>query len=585
MAAERRRLAAILAVDVVGYSRLVGADEEATIARLRALFRETLQPAVAARGGRVFKLMGDAVLAEFPCAHDALLCAAAIQAETERRGADEPEEARIRLRAGLHLGDVVVEGGDLLGDGVNIAARLQAEADPGGIVLSGAVAEAVRSRNGIALDDLGERELRNIARPVRMYRVRGGGPARRSADATAPAHTDRPSLVVMPFGRDPADPTGRHVADGVIEGIVHALSGLPDLLVLSLGSSFAYAGMEADVRRVGRELGARYVLRGSARRLAGRLRIYTELVEAESGAVLHADVHEGAAEDLFDLQDRIALDAASILVPQVRDRELSLARRKPPSSLTAYELVLQALDLMHRLDAPSFDRARELLVSAVEADPGFAPARSYLAWWHFWRIAQGLSPDLVAEGAAAERAAAEALGLHRQDGLALAISAVIAAYFRKEFDESGDLLERALSVSPNCALAWAYSAALLCWTGDGDEAVRRAGRALRLAPADPFLFLYQHILAQAHYARGDLTEAVAWARRSASRAPDHLPNLRLLAGSLAGLGCLDEARRTADRILALDPDFRLGGFRERTPLGGGARDLFVERLSLAGLPD
>lgn len=392
-----------------------------------------------------------------------------------------------------------------------------------------------------------------------------------------------PSIAVLPFRGDPDRPEDRYFAEGLIEGIVHVLSGLEGLTVLSLGTSLSLAGRDGDLWAIGRALGARYLLRGTLRRSGGRLRLYCELVLAETGAVVRADLHEGADGDLFALQDRISTDVAVTIAPRVREQELVIARRKPPENLNAYDLVLQALDRMHRLERPAFDEARGLLEAAVVADPGYGPARTYTAWWHIWRMVRGWSVDREADGHAAEAHSEDALRRDPRDALGLAIRSLYLSYQLHRHADAVGLLDRALRLSPNCAFAWAHRAAVETWAGSGAIARGMAERALRLAPADPFAFLYQAIMAQACYTADDFDAAIDWAKRSIDANPREASAHRvLIAASVAA------SRPTADAVAALravDPDFRLSVFAARTPLVGTRRDTFVARLHTAGFGD
>jgi adenylate cyclase len=580
-----RRLVAVLAADAAGYSRLMEADEEGTHARMMRLWTEVMRPELEALHGQVIKHTGDGFLAIFGSASDAARCALAIQREVQERERAEPAERRIGFRMGLNVADAIIEAHDIFGDGVNVAARLQTYAEPGGLVVSGAVAEQIGGREGLAAIDLGDFFLKNLARPVRAYSLRQMGVETAEAPLGPSSESDWPSIAVLPFRTQRAEPDQAYFAHGIIEGIIHVLSGLEGLFVVSLSSTLGYGNRTADVRAVGRELGVRYVLSGSVLQAGSRLRIGTELADSETGAVIHSDRHAGDLEDLFELQDRISTQVVGTIAPHVRQRELLRAMRKHPDNLTAYDLVLQALDQFHRLDRDSFARARGLLQQAITHDPAYAPARAYAAWWHAMRIAQGWSADPASDHAAAAQAAAAAVERNRNDALALAIQGYVAGYVQKDHAAAARLLERAMTVGPNCALAWAFGGAHCCFLGEGAEAVRRAAHGLRLSPFDPFLFFFQHILSQAHYTNGDFEAAVTWGRRAVGQNPHHQPAIRALIASLAAIGQLEEARAEAARLLLIDPCFSLESFATRTPLRGAIRTAFVDRLRQAGLPD
>jgi TolB-like protein/Tfp pilus assembly protein PilF len=443
-----------------------------------------------------------------------------------------------------------------------------------------------------ALGDTGGEVIRTVPRRGYLLQAEVTAENRRmpaangnAAKGVAPGPTETPSIAVLPFRGDPDRPDDRYFAEGIIEGIVHVLSGLEGLTVLSLGTSLAQAGHDLDVRAVGRALGARYVLRGTLRRSGGRLRLYCELVVADTGAVVRADLHEGSDEDLFALQDRISTDVAVTVAPRVREQELVRARRKPPANLTAYDLVLQALDRMHRLERRAFEEARGLLEAAVAADPEYGPARSYLAWWHVWRITKGWSDPVEADWRRATELSEAAIEVDPHNALALVVRGSLVAYVLHRHDDARALLDRATALGPNAAMAWCYKAALDCWTGEGHDAVRHAERALRLAPDDPFTFLILAVLAQAHYTKDAFADAVGFARRSIALNPRDPSAHRVLAAALAGAGRTAEAIEAARTLLAVEPAFRLDDYRRRSPLVGARKAVFIDRLRQAGLPD
>lgn len=421
--------------------------------------------------------------------------------------------------------------------------------------------------------------------PRRGYLLQAEVESDTPAEASrSPLPEDRPSIAVLPFRKDGTDPQEAYFADGVVEGIVHVLSGLERILVISRGSALAVAETTVDPREVGRKLGVRYVLYGGVRRAGERLRITTELSEAETGAVLRSDRYDGETADLFALQDRIAEGAVTTLAPQVREHELARALRKPPSSLTAYDLVLRALDQARRVEPDANARARDLLREALRLDPDSALVRSNLALLHMLDVAEGWATDLVAVHAEAAALAQEAVERDPADPLALAICGHTLSYLRRDYPAARRLLERARHIGPSCAWAWAWSSATAGYSGDEADAVRMAERAIRLSPLDPFLHMFEHLLSQAHYLAGDCEDAVRWALRSAAANPRHAPNQRVLIAALVALGRLDQARIAAARIAEGDPDFRVSAFAARTPLPAGVRETFCERLVQAGLP-
>ncbi len=395
----------------------------------------------------------------------------------------------------------------------------------------------------------------------------------------------RPSIAVLPFRQDTIAPDKGYFADGITEGIISVLAGLEALFVISRASTLRFRDTTMDLPALGRELGVRYILHGTLWRSDGRLRLAIELTDTETGAVLLTKIHDGEMADLFSLQDRISIDVAATIAPHVQRRELQRVLRKPPNNLTAYDLVLQALDQIHRLRRESFVEGRRLLQRAIEEDPDYATGYSYAAWWHILSIAQGWSANQEADSADAVRLAEAATERDQNDAMALAVQGYVIAYADRDYDTALHLLDRALIASPNCALACTFSSIVHSWRGDGLNAVVQGERGRRLSPLDPFAFLHENFLAMAYYINGDYDASIKWARSSAARNPRHAPTLRGLVVSLVAAGRCAEARQVARRILQIEPDFRLDTFLARTPLKGEIRDQYVARLRQAGLPD
>lgn len=411
------------------------------------------------------------------------------------------------------------------------------------------------------------------------------------AEAPPPPHAPprlvetRPSIAVTPFRKWHAAEADAWFEDGIAEGIVHVLSGLPGLFVASRGAALALSDRLADPRAVGRELGVRYVLSGGVQRAASRIRITTELAETESGAVLRADRHEGEADDLFALQDRISAEVVTAIAAPLRENELARALRKPPSSLTAYDLVLRALDALRTLERESFDRGLVLLQQAVAADRGYALPLSYLGVAVIIRLAQGWSEDAPADGRIAAAQAEAALRLDPRDALAMTARGYAAGYVDRELEAARHLLDRAVETSPSLALAWTIGSLVRCWTDEGEAAVAWGGHGTRLARLDPFGWFHEHVLGQAHWVAGGHDEAVQWTRRSLFAEPRHRPAWRVLIAALVAKGEAAEARTAAERLMALEPGFRLATMAARTPLRASVRDRFLGLLRHAGLPE
>lgn len=578
--ASKRRLLAVLAADIAGYTRLMEASEEATHARFTSLMEEVIRPALAEQGGRLVKSTGDGFLATFESTAAAADCALAMQQRIAVHPANDNAPAML-FRMGLNQADVIVEHYDVFGDGVNLAARLQALAEPGGLVVSASVAELLRSLGRLPLFDLGALTLKHMVRAVRAFAV---GMQQRTPPSLPPVAPELPTIAVLPF-RVRGDTDEAYFAEGVIEGIIHVLSGIENLFVISRGTTQGYADRPTDPRSIGRELGVRYVLTGSVQRAGSRLRITTELADAESGAVVRADRHDGAITDLFEMQDSISVQVVAAIAPSVREQELRRAMRKPPDSMTCYDLLLQSTDLMYRLNPDSFDRARGLLTQALAHDEAFAPAHAHAATWHMFRIGQGWSPDIGADVAEADRLAHAALERDPGNAIALAIHGHMLSFAHRQREAAAGYLERALAAGPSCAMAWTLASATSGYLGRGAEAVRRATRGLQLSPNDPFAFFAEHMLSQAHYVAGDHEAAVAWGQRAAARNAQLTSNLRTLAAAQAACGEIDAARTTARRVLLLEPDFTLAAFAARTPFLPELLGPHLERLRAAGMPD
>lgn len=587
----RRHLAAILAADVVGYSRLMEAHEEDTHVRLMQLRSEVLDPGVAAQHGRIVKNTGDGFLATFDTARDATRCALSLQEAVAAHTAGLPADQRISFRMGLNAADIILEKDDVYGDGVNIAARLQTYASSGGIVVSGAVAEQLGNDPfgddlNINVIDLGDLHLRNIRRPIRVYALHPPmQPAKLVGEAVADSEP-RPSIAVLPFRMNLTSPDQGYFADGIVYDIVRGLAALKELFVVSRGSTLGYGGRNIDVREIGRQLGVRYVLYGSVQRTSTTLRIVTELSDAESGEVIHSDRYEGDLADLFALQDRIAISVVRKIAPQVRERELMRAMRKHPQNLTAYDLVLQALDLLYRMDYDSFSKARGLLEQAISHDPNYTLAYSCVALWYVFRIGEIGSPNPDGDAIAGASYATEAIERGgADDAFALAVHGHVLSFLLHDFHKAKAVLERAISAGPSSAMAWTMASATSGFLDDGPAAVRAGEQGVRLSPLDARSFWHEGLLGQAHYVNGDYGQALEWVRSALSRNELVRFNQRLLIVTLDALGRREEAAQAGRRFLQIQPDFRLSSYARRCPFRGAALETWLGRLRSAGLPD
>ncbi|MGO8916630.1 MAG: adenylate/guanylate cyclase domain-containing protein [Stellaceae bacterium] len=585
----KRKLAAILAADIAGYSRLMGADEEGTLARLKAYRSELIDPKNKQHRGRIVKTTGDGILIEFPSVVDAVRCAIEVQQGMLERIAQVPQDKRIEFRIGINLGDVMVEGRDLYGDGVNIAARLEALAEPGGICISETVLNHARDKVSFEVEDAGEQTLKNIARPIHVYRIivapRWPQAAPRSQDPEL-ALPDKPSIAVLPFQNMSGDPEQEYFVDGMVEDIITALSRMRWLFVIARNSSFTYKGRAVDVKWVGRELGVRYVLEGSVRKAANRLRITGQLIDASTGAHLWADRFDGGLEDVFELQDQVTSSVIGAIAPKLEHAEIERAKRKPTESLDAYDYYLRGLASLYHWTKEGVTDALRLFSRAIELDPDFASAYGMAAWCYYWRMANGWMTDRVQETAETTRLADRAAETGKDDAVALSYGALALCYVAGDVAAAIVLVDRALALNPNLASAWTASGVLRAIRGDPDVAIEHLSRAMRLSPLDPLLFFMQSYAALAHFSAGRYDEAWPLAEKACREQPHFLGALRMAAASNAGAGRLEEARGCIARALQLDPDMRISNLRDRiAPFRPDVAVKYVEALRKAGIPE
>jgi adenylate cyclase len=584
---ETRKLAAILASDVVGYSRLAGADEDRILARLRALRSDLIDPTIAVHHGRVVKRTGDGALVEFRSVVDAVRCAIEIQNAMVERNAGVPADRRIEFRMGIHLGDVVEEAdGDLMGDGVNIAARLEGVAKPGAICLSEDAYRQVRSRLDIAVTDLGETKLKNIAEPIRAYSLAVGVAAQPKPtpvrEPARPALPDKPSIAVLPFQNMSGDPEQEYFADGMAEDIITGLSRIKWLFVIARNSSFVYKGKAVDIRQVGRELGVRYVLEGGVRKAGNRLRITGQLIEAETGAHLWADKFDGALEDVFDLQDRITDRVVGIVEPSLQRSEIERSRQKHPDSLGAYDLYLRALPYMTSIQPADARIAAAYLTDALEMDPNYVAARARLAHCHeIFFESDGLDE---ADKTAALQHAHVVTASDTDDATALAVAAFVVNLVGKEPETALLAIERALALNPSCATALYFGALMYGFAARPAEATANANRALRLSPFDPAIFQAHLALGFAAIVEERYDEGALHCAR-AVQANSRFGYLNLFhALALALAGRLERAAPIARRAMEMVPFWRIGMF---SAFGWAPEiaDKMIAGARLLGLPE
>jgi adenylate cyclase len=565
MAEERveRRLVAILCADVVGYSRLMGADEEKTLAALKSHRRELIDPLIDQHRGRIFKTTGDGMLIEFASVVDAVRCAVVVQRGMEDRNANLAESERIRFRIGINLGDVMVDEGDMFGDGVNVAARIEALAAPGEICVSGSVREQVGEKLPIGFADRGEHSVKNIARPVRVYRVeKGTEPLAGAADdrISAPLAplVDRPSLAVLPFTNLSGDAEQEYFVDGIVEDIITGLSRIRWLHVVARNSTFAYKGKAVDVKLVGRELGVRYVLEGSLRKAGNRVRITVQLIEAGAGTHVWAERYDRALADIFEVQDDITLSVVSAIEPSLRQAEIERARRKHPENLDAYDLYLRALPFAMVFMPGDADKALPLLRQSLELQPDFAAAHAAAAWCHEQRYLRGgLRP---ADKTAALDHARAAIEAGADDATTLATAGFVIGLVDHDYQTAMNAIDRALTFTPSSALALSLGSIILGHAGRTGDAVEYAEQALRWCPLDRTIHLPQMGLGIAHCAAGDWEAAIPACSKAEQANPRFSLPYFLRAAALSRLGRLDEAKVPAQRGLELEPGFTVSGF-------------------------
>jgi adenylate cyclase len=572
-----RRLAAILVADVVGYSRLMEQDEEGTHALLQSLLRAVVRPTVSAHHGRLVKSTGDGLIAEFASPVEAVRCATVVQQAIAEQNAPLAQERRIMLRIGVNLGDILIEDGDVYGDGVNIAARLEGLADAGGILISQTIHDHVNGRLPLRFEDLGERALKNIVRPVRCYRVGSQERAPARSPAAAPAVPDLPnqtSIAVLPFVNMSSDAEQEFFADGLTEDLITDLSKIPGLLVIARNSTFVYKGKATDIRTVAKDLGVRYVIEGSVRRAAGRVRINAQLIEAAGNIHLWADRFDRELADIFVLQDEVVgkiMTALADVLPVKR-----APTRQRTADVAAYDLFIRGRALI--MQSPGSNRAAyPLLEAAIEKDPAYADAQAWLAMshlfgWMYWGEADE-------HRHVALDAARRATALDPENADAHMVLGYAQAY---EGDLESGLAEfaTALRINPNHADAWAFLADLTVWDGRADAAIDCARKAFRLNPYPPEVYYW--LLAYAQYAARRYQDGVDTLGHDAALGPG---SLRILASCLAQLGRLDEARDATQRYLAVIPHFSANAWgRTQHFRNNGDRQHFIEGYLKAGLP-
>lgn len=587
-----RRLAAVLAADVAGYSRLMGASEEQTLAQLKALRRTLVDPTIANHRGRIVKTTGDGMLVEFASAVDAVRCAADVQQEMVKQNADVPQERRIEFRIGIHVGDIIIDDDDIFGDGVNIAARLEGIAEPGGVCLSDDAHRQIRGKVDVLFDDIGEQNLKNIAEPMRAWRARHSGdgvpesqpdpsPMRRPHALALP---DKPSIVVLPFDNMSAEPGQDYLADGIVEAITATLSCIRSFFVIARSSAFTYKGRATNVREIGRELGVAYLLEGSVQKAGNRLRITVQLIETEGGAHVWSSRYDGTIDEFFDLEDRITQQVAGALQPSIRSAEIERSRRKRPQDLSSYDYTMRAMPHVWSLEKDESAKALGLLETALKIDPEYPLALALAGWCHAQRSVYNWANDLAASQTTARTLAEHAANLSGDDPLILAVLGTVHTFVRN-YGTARVLLERALALDPNCAWAWSRLGWVENYADQPQKAIENFERALRLSPIDPMNFNNHAGLGSAHEILGDYDNAAALYRRALLERPNASWIYRNLASSLSGAGRIDEARKAFAEMLRSYPDLTISKYKQAMVFSGATLDRMAENLRKLGLPD
>jgi adenylate cyclase len=581
----KRRLAAIMSADVAGYSRLMAADETGTLGRLKALRGDIIDPLIARHSGRIVKLMGAGALVEFASVVDAVSCAMEIQNAVAADQAAAPDHERLELRIGINLGDIIVDGDDIYGDGVNVAARIEALATPGGICISRAARDQVRDKLDVELEDMGEIEVKNMPRPVRVFRVsvghNTGGPG---ASKPPPIMPEKPSIAVLPFVNMSGDPEQEYFADGIAEDLITALSKIRWFFVIARNSTFTYKGQAVDVTRVAEELGVRYVLEGSVRKAGNRVRITAQLIDATTGAHVWAQRYDRELTDIFALQDEMTQTIVAVVEPELGAAERERARHAPPENLDAWETYQRGLWHMWTFTKEGVAEAQSLLRRARELDPGFAAAHAYEGYSHYINVIVGFSESQDDSVAAGLAAAKKAVALDERDSVGY-FALVRNLMVRGEHDASIAALEKSLAINPNFAQAHHGLGFALALSGRLDEAATSLEMAERLSPRDPLMWGFKAVHSLICVLLHQDEKAVELARET-MREPRSIgfwPHA-VLASALGNLGRIDEARAALDDALREKPDTSLAFLKKLMPTKPpDGLEPFLDGLRKAGL--
>ncbi len=592
MPSERveRRLAAVLAADVAGYSRLMGRDEERTLAQLKTLRKTLVDPGIATHRGRIVKTTGDGMLVEFASAVDAARCAVAVQREMAQQNNSVSPELRIEFRIGIHVGDIIIDDNDIFGDGVNIAARLEGIAEPGGVCISDDAYRQIRGKIDVAFNDIGEQALKNITEPMHAWHIRlaGESPATRASSSAIQvqdlALPNKPSIVVLPFDNMSAEPGQDYLADGIVEAITAALSCIRSFFVIARTSAFTYKGRATNARDVGKELGVAYLLEGSVQKAGNRLRIIVQLIETEGGAHVWSSRFDGAIEDFFDLEDRITEQVAGALQPSIRIAEIERSRRKRPQDLGSYDFTMRAMPHVWALEKDESAKALELLEKALAIDPEYPLALSLAGWCHAQRSVYNWADDIAGSQAMARSLAERAAEMSGDDPVILAVLGAVHTFVRNH-GTARVLLERAVTLDPNAAWAWSRLGWIENYADQPQKAIGYFERALRLSPIDPMNFNNYVGIGSAHEVAQEYDKAAAFYRRALEERPNASWIYRNLAPVLSEAGRADEAKQAFAVLMLTYPDLTVSKFKQAMVFSPTVLNRMADNLRKLGLPD
>ncbi|MEO0911851.1 MAG: adenylate/guanylate cyclase domain-containing protein [Pseudomonadota bacterium] len=579
-----RELCCVVFADVAGYSALTSRDEAGTHAMLMAFVRDVVEPMARSLNGDIVRTLGDGMLLTFQSGSSAIKWALGVQEKVrEGRSGKAAPYSGLSLRIAVHISEIIRDEGDIYGDGVNITKRLQDSIAADGIIISEDIYHATRKSIPLEVRNLGYLTLKNISDPIRAFEIiqtRSG-----ASVGLTQAKAELPSIAILPLQNLGGDDAFNYFADGVVEDIIVSLSSLKELLVISRASTLALGAGAVDPREVGRILDVRYVLMGSIRRSATKIRLSVTLCDTNTAEVIFSKKSEFPHSDLFDAQDKIAEHIVALIAPNVRVSERSKALRKPPGNFTAYDLTLKALDQMTVLTKESYDEALLNLQQAMEMDEEFAMPVAYAARWHCIYVGQGWDSDRSFYVGNAKEYASRAVQLDRTNALGLAAYGHVKSYLERDYDTALIFLDRARDMGPSHAIAWVLSSGTLCYVGRAEEAVEHAMHGLRLSPNDPDAFQYYDFLCMAYYLNRQFDRAVEWGERSFAEKSDYTSNWRLMAVANAGAGKIERAEEFAKKIMERDPEFRIDPFmenfcpfRERND-----REMYSGHLRAAGL--